>query len=104
MAALCKQSGFPSGFLWGFFGLVFQNNVADVGSTSGHMCMAQAPFQRGLGVGAGRVVWVRTEEAKQGLPHIFNFLSFLVSTVTVPVLLSGNMVLLPRCDHISAVV
>ena len=64
-------------------------------------CVAQAPFQRGLGVGAGRGVWVRTEEAKQGLSHVFNFLSFLVSTGIVPALLSGNTVLLPRCDHIS---
>lgn len=74
----------------GFFGLVFQNNVADMGSTPRHMCMAQAPFQREPGVGAGRAVGVRTEEAKQGLSHIFNFLSFLQSTGAVPVLLSGT--------------
>lgn len=79
-----------------FFGLVFQNNVAEMGSTPWHMCVAQ----RGLG-GARRVVWGKTKEVKQGLSHIFNFLSFLVSTGTVPVSLSENTVLLPRCDPIS---
>lgn len=44
---------------------------------------------------------VRTEVAKQSLSHKCNFLSLLVSTGTVPVLLSGNTVVLPRCEHIS---
>ena len=85
----------------GFFGLVFQNNVANIGCTVWYTGMAQARFQRRLGVRAGTMVWGRTEETKQGLSHIFNFLSFLVSTGTVPALLSENTVLLPRCDHIS---
>lgn len=72
-----------------------------MGSTPWHTRMAQVPFQRGLGVEARRVVMVRTEVAKQDLSHKLNFLFLLVSTGTVPVLLSGNTVLLPRCDHIS---
>lgn len=96
-----QSGGAPIWLSLGFFGWVVQNNVSEVENRSWHTYMVQIPFHRGLGVEARRVVMVRTEVAKQGLSHQFNFLSLLVSTRTVPVLLSGNMLVLPRCDHIS---
>lgn len=47
----------------GFSGWFFQNKVSEMGSRP-WTCMAQIPFQRGLGVEARRVVMVRTEVAK----------------------------------------